>query len=348
MTEVEPPEQPPSDPVEEAIGEIEGVSDEELRGFVRLGTLAFNEADVTNLREIASILRDTTQENQSYWDGSFRGSITSKAQEVLDVVRRVKGLQADAPDAGGERNRLRDEINAHLQWLRDNVVPRLFDKRMREHLAGARPPTEREAQRQADLAKQGDELQARFEQLAARLTEMEPVVEAQRATAAVTGAEDLSVEYMNQATRHESGWKLWLWVLLGTGVVAVLGGIALLAWNRPTGSDIDGETLARLALDLFVIGLLLYAVRVSALQFRVHRHLEAKARSKAAALSTFSRFVASGAEPSTRDVLAATLAQAVFESGDTGFVDSSSDQITLIERIVGPAAQRVSGETRGS
>jgi hypothetical protein len=129
-------------------------------------------------------------------------------------------------------------------------------------------------------------------------------------------------------------------IIVGAGAVVV--GIALLIWNRPTGDDIDGEAIARITIDIYVIGLILYAVRVASLQFRVHRHLEAKARSKAAALSTFSRFVASGADPSTRDVVAQTLAQAVFESGDTGFVDSGSDQITLIERVIAPAVSRAS------
>jgi hypothetical protein len=52
--------------------------------------------------------------------------------------------------------------------------------------------------------------------------------------------------------------------------------------------------------------------------------------------------VASGTEPSTRDVLATTLAQAVFAPGETGFIDPGSDHITLIERIIAPATQRLS------
>jgi hypothetical protein len=50
-------------------------------------------------------------------------------------------------------------------------------------------------------------------------------------------------------------------------------------------------------------------------------------------LAAFNRFVQAGTEPEVRDQLALTLAQAVFPLGETGLIDSSGDQITLIERM---------------
>jgi hypothetical protein len=342
MSEAEQPDSPPPNPVKAAINEIDGESDESLRGHDRLGALAFDEMDVARLREISSLLSLGMAEDQGYWGGGFRSAFRDKGQEILEAVTKLKALQSDTPNAAAERDEIRNALASHFEWVLEEVQPRLFDKRIRDHLESARPATEAEAQRQQELADRNDALQARIDELERKLSGMEPVVEAQRAAAAEETTEELSREYTRQANEHRDAWKLSLKILIGVGTGAIVAGIALLIINRPTGAKIDGETVARLAIDVYVIGLLLYAVRVASLQFRAHRHLEAKARSKAAALSTFSRFVASGAEPSTRDVVAQTLAQSVFESGDTGFVESGSDQITLIERVIGPAVQRAS------
>jgi hypothetical protein len=55
-------------------------------------------------------------------------------------------------------------------------------------------------------------------------------------------------------------------------------------------------------------------------------------------MATFSRMVATGTEPSTRDAIAIALAQAVFTLGDTGFIDTGNDHVTLIERMAPAAA----------
>jgi len=98
---------------------------------------------------------------------------------------------------------------------------------------------------------------------------------------------------------------------------------------------VTGETVTIVTRNLLVIGLLLYGVRLTALQFRVHRHLEAVARNKAAALATFNRLVAVASEKEVRNSLAVVLAQSVFGSDETGFVGTAHDQITVVERIAG-------------
>jgi hypothetical protein len=91
-----------------------------------------------------------------------------------------------------------------------------------------------------------------------------------------------------------------------------------------------------------VIGLLLYAVRLVSLQFRVHRHLEVVDSNKAAALKTFPRLVAAPSEPDVRKAVAVVLAEAVFRSGESGFVDAGADHITLFERVAASAGDRIS------
>jgi hypothetical protein len=79
------------------------------------------------------------------------------------------------------------------------------------------------------------------------------------------------------------------------------------------------------------------------LQFSVHRHLQAVANNKAAALDTFARIVSTGSSAETRDRLAEVLAHHIFISDRTGFLDVATDQITLPERLLDPVAKRVSG-----
>ena len=81
---------------------------------------------------------------------------------------------------------------------------------------------------------------------------------------------------------------------------------------------------SRIAIEILVLGLLVYAVRVTAHQFRVHRHLETVCRNKASALRTFNRLVAGPGEAEVRTAVAVALAQAVFDSNSTGFIELCS------------------------
>jgi hypothetical protein len=170
-------------------------------------------------------------------------------------------------------------------------------------------------------------------ELEEQLQALAPVVDAQREAVGASGVADLSKEYLEQAGKHTTAWKRW-----GTGLIVAMSatvgsGLFLFSHDKvPTGT-ITGPTVVDLVRNLFVIGLLLYAVRITSLQFRVHRHLEAVARNKAAALATFNRIVVVASEKEIRNSLAVVLAQAVFSSDETGFVDATQDHVTLIERL---------------
>jgi hypothetical protein len=75
----------------------------------------------------------------------------------------------------------------------------------------------------------------------------------------------------------------------------------------------------------------------------VNRHLEAVARSKAAAISTFQRLVSSVEDADVKSAVTLTLAQAVFTPEETGLVDGSGDHVTLVERAVLPTVARSTG-----
>lgn len=110
---------------------------------------------------------------------------------------------------------------------------------------------------------------------------------------------------------------------------------------HPPDDASNADIAAAVAIQLLVVGLLLYVVRTAGGQFRAHRHLEAVNRNKAAALATFNRIVTGPSEKEVRTAVAVVLAQAVFSSDDTGFVESANDGVTLLERAASPVIQRV-------
>lgn len=325
-------------PLDPLISQLQGFSEEDIRGTGRLGSLAFEEAP-DEVAAVLGILRDLRLEEWSDFDESFRNTLLTQAQTVIDTLTQMKELDASDANASTYRANFQTSLDQLTEWFRANGRPRAFRARLLEELSRNKLDTGYE---EADrIRREIDELRQRLSETRQALESIEPVVEAGRAAAGESGAVDLAAEYLKQANDHKSSWELWRWLLLGSILVAIAGSLAVVLIRHPDGDITDSSVFSRLLLDVLVIGILLYGVRLASLQFRVHRHLDATDRSKAAALATFGRIVASGTEPSTRDALATTLAQAVFTPGDTGFIGSGSDHITLVERIAAPAAQRL-------
>jgi hypothetical protein len=180
-----------------------------------------------------------------------------------------------------------------------------------------------------------EQAEQRAHELEAELARLAPLVEAQREAVGESAATNLSEDYTEQAKAHEAAWKRWGVTLVVAIVVAVSGGLMLFREDSVPSGDLTNGAVVEVVRNLVIIGLLIYLVRLASLQFRVHRHLEAVARNKATALSTFNRMVVVASEPEIRNSLAIVLAQSVFSSEETGFVDAASDHVTLIERAVG-------------
>lgn len=197
---------------------------------------------------------------------------------------------------------------------------------------------EQERERQRTRA-----LEQRLSELDKKLEEMTALAEAQRDVTSASGATELAEAYSREADRHARGWKSWLGALIGAVVLAGGVGAAVIAIAHPARQATNGEIATSIAIQILVVGLSIYLVRMAGTQFRAHRHLEAVNRSKAAALATFNRIVSGPSESEVRTAVAAVLAQAVFTSEETGFIDGGADHVTLVERAIGPILQRLSG-----
>lgn len=199
-----------------------------------------------------------------------------------------------------------------------------------------------QAENEQSLTDRLQVLETDLERSRAERAELEQLVEATRDVTSGSGAEDLSRAYTDDAERHSAAWKRWLGALAVSISFALVGGTATIVLLHPDANATNAELVTYVGIELLVVGLLLYVVRVSARQFSAHRHLETLSRGKAAALSTFNRLVSGPSEPEVRTAVASALAQAVFSSDDTGFIETSGESVTLIERAVAPIVQRVS------
>lgn len=185
----------------------------------------------------------------------------------------------------------------------------------------------------------GDHNARRTEELEARLAELAPLVDAQREAVGITATADLSADYTQQADGQARAWKWWGAALIVSVAMAIAGGLILFREDSVPKGDLTNGTVVEVVRNLVIVSLLIYVVRLASLQFRVHRHLEAVARNKSAALSTFNRMVVVATEPEIRNSLATVLAQSVFSSDETGFVDAGGDHVTLIERVAGSVSR---------
>lgn len=254
------------------------------------------------------------------------------AQKNSERNRLVRGLQENGTRAANRRNAHQRE----LERLRESLNTLIAEEKAAETSSEAeRLATQKAREVEGHLAAISEDR----DRLQQQLEEMEPVVDAHREATSGQGAEDLAKFYADSADGHRTAWRWSLVLLIVTIAVCGGAGVFIVDEVSPGKEPEPQEVFHAVAITILAIGLLLYLVRIASLQFRVHRHLEAVDCSKAAALRTYNRIV-SGATSDVRGTLVATLADAVFRTSDSGFVDGSSDHVTLIERAVGTISQR--------
>lgn len=274
------------------------------------------------------------------------------AKQAADLHGQMAELEIEATRINTDANEKNREIQERLNELtpiKENRQRRLESLRSQLTTLVAEDAARAEksdaekmaAERANEVEEQLATISQDRERLAREVKELGPLVEAQREATSGQGAEDLSRFYADSANRHRTSWRRWLAILIVTLVASVAGGLFVVDAVAPGEKPDAHELFHSIAVAILVIGILLYAVRIASLQFRVHRNLEAVDRSKAAALRTYNRMIAGASAPEVRTTLVASLADAVFRTGDTGFLDQSSDNITLIERVVGSGAQRL-------
>jgi hypothetical protein len=321
----------------------------EVVGERRMGVgMSFAGAD-TAVRDVA----ETVEELRLDWDRLGPTRQSQVATEVstfvnlIDAVLKMDSSKVDTTQEGTswtpeqvrqQRDAWANEIQRlHLSIL-DNVRPLCVS-------APARRAAENYVREEtASLSEsQVSELRQTFAELKEQAQEFErlrPVVEAQRELLGAAGTTRISGHFEEEADAHSTAWKWWLGALVVWLVVAGIAGVVFIDQTRPMKDATNAQTATHIFLDLLVIGLLIFVVRILSLQFRAHRHMEIVARNKANALSTFNLLIV-GMEPEVKSAVAAALAQSVFSTDDSIFADASTEHVTILERVLSPGIERL-------
>jgi len=328
-------------PVEEAIGEAQEALDNARARVIAVDAEIqkkeneIRTAEAIAERNVANLEREARDAENAGRPHDMEQALARAAERRGELANRVNQLEAQL---GAQKNQ-RIEVGA-TQTAQE---ARLADLKERAAEQGKRESvSEGQIKRAADLEERLDRLESERSELVHRIEEYAPLVEAQREVATASGSSELSQAYTEQASDYREEWQRWLKWLGVSVAVALIVGVLVIVVAHPSDDASSGAIATRIAVEVLVLGLLIYAVRVTAHQFRVHRHMEAVCRSKASALLTFHRLVAGPGEAEVRSAVAVALAQAVFSSDSTGFIDSSQDGVTIVERIAGPVAQRLS------
>lgn len=335
--------------IEELVRELEGINPSFLDSPERFPKGLDLRLAPAQFRAILGIAQALMEVDWSRLPSDLVVSIQKALTRLMDVVRAIMRFPEGTEDDPivGAKN-LRDEMERLATFFSKAVEPVVENARRDSAPTKSGKETAAQAVEAAQIrdaldAAQAElaELRAKNREISAELEARGALVEARRDETSASGATELAKAYSDQALRHTKQWWYWGGALIGALVLAIgLGLLLLLEVNELPADATTGEIASHVALDVLVIGLLIYVVRIASHQFSVHRHLAAVADSKAAALQTFSRIVSSASEPETRTAIAEILAQSVFSSDHSGFIASSHDQITLVERLVGTVSQR--------
>lgn len=268
--------------------------------------MAFNEAPA-QLNEIRDALRDLALEDWRTLDPQLQADTEGQVNMVIAVLNGMLQATSADPNIHGRKPELESQLPVAREFFRTRVKPRAvkaqirreLDERLREGDPATAESTAALRATIEDLRQELAEIAASRDKLNRELDAQRALVEATRDVTSAEGAEALGGDYDDQAKEHDKACWQWGIALAVAIVVAALAGYLVIDANRPPEDASTARVVSSIALDLLVVGVLVYVVRVTSHQFSVHRHLAAVARNKASALSTFNRIVSAGTEADT-------------------------------------------------
>lgn len=325
-----PADWPPD--VQQGIQDALSADVEKLVGRNRLGDLAFEELRPV-FQRISAALADLSEENWGDLPADLtQGQLTEQLNALNQVIAEISGFDLNAAEPANTKASLVQRLNETLNWFNNRVRPHTIKAVARRAVQEMSDGNDQLAQVQ-EVEQTLKRLRAEQNDVSRELESRRDLVKGLREVSGESASDDLAMVFAKRADGLNETAKRWLAALILSGVAAVgvAVGIYLLLDPHEAAEPSD---VGRLTLSIFILGIAVYAVRVSAQRYRVTSHLEAVSRSKAAALLTFNRFSGAVEEENVRSAVALTLAQAVFTTEETGFIDGSGDQITLVDHAL--------------
>jgi hypothetical protein len=323
--------------LEETYQNLRRAKPERIINAANLGDLAFTDAGA-KLTEMMQVLADLRLEEWTRIEPGLAGEIAGNSNALVNTLTQMAELRSSQPDVQAQRDSLSQQFEGQYLFFVYRIWPLCFTARVRDI-----------ALRNPELLAAGltperlTELQTAFQRLEAEVEEfksLSDLVSAQRQLVGEGGVSDLSAHFSTLVTTSKEAFGKWAASL---AAAVVLGGAGAVAWvylTRPGNNAGNAEIVTHIALDVLVVGLVVFLIRFFSIQTRAHRHVEFVSRNKANALSTFNLIVTGVEDPVVRAQVASALADAVFKSDDGIFSDASSDSVTIIERVIGAAAAR--------
>ncbi len=293
---------------------LEFLSDDELDQLVRredLGSLNFANS-VEQLRSARKFIEQYANESDYDVPPSVTSALNSGLNTLRDITTAMSNLDVTNPNSSNEHTDLANRVTSFCDFVLKDVKPQIRKTTVESNaLIG--------------------ELDASLESAKAAEAQVAQILETVKKSAGDVGALKISRHYADQATAHRKTARNFL---IAAAVLAVflLGAAGLIAWlyltSEPDGStttdwvDLVRQTLVKLV----VLGVLSYALSFTVKAYRSNMHTAVVNEQKANALNTYTLFEAAMTTEAGRDVVTATLVQAVFAPSDSGFLDSGPEQ----------------------
>ena len=330
------------DGTRELAADVFKFSPEELRGQGRLGDLSFDEAP-EQVMAIKDVLGELALEPWDELPQSFASELQGKIEEVKNKLDQIVELSATSENPGQKRERFASQLAEMQRWFTGEAkahARRAWTARILDELS----PTAISTSDFQALSSELDEVRGQAERLNRELDSRQEALAQVREGAGDSASHELAQAFRDRAEGHKRTAERWLKALVAAGPLAVIGAIGTFLLLKPNdGGSTSPNHFAALGLGLFIFGVLAYGIRVCAQNYRVNRHLEAVAMSRATAIATFQRLVASVEDAEIRSAVAIALAQAIFSTEETGLVDGSGDHVTLVERAILPNLPKSAG-----
>jgi hypothetical protein len=146
------------------------------------------------------------------------------------------------------------------------------------------------------------------------------------------GVGPVQTVYRDHAHAHQVSARQWLWAVVGSVVLTILVGVALLIFMPPP--ETTAAAVGVTATKVVILGSLAFGVSMVVRTYRSHAHLEAVYELRAGALATFTDLHEALQDDSeARAIVLTELAKAVFAPADTGMTSTSGDK-TIVENVM--------------
>ena len=290
------------------------VEPEHVQALVRkdeLGPLSFDRI-VTPLASIRSLLEDAIPQEEEIPAAQLNAAV-QQLNGIQEIERQIETFTVGEQNPSGTRDSLVQQIVS----LRDNVVTQL------------RPVLRSDA---STVATQMAETRKALEEATATRDSLAELLSQARQGKVEAAGQEAYQFFEDEAKAHDISSATFLKYTVGLSialaVIALVELAAVVIW--PPDYKSFGDAAAASLPKITLLILVSFGVGFAARNYRVNRHLSVLNRTKAITIRAAEKYAAGVDEPSHRDLVVASLVQAVFAIGDTGYLPVDSER-TIIE-----------------